>query len=247
MPRQLSSRWAPLNQRARCRSKRWRRVPPTGQGRGLRLARVREPVPAPGHPALAGAIVRLLKDSALRTRMAGAGLAAGILAQIVKHLVGRARPELSAHELAGSLRHVDVARREAMSPTESLIQTLHPWVAFAIVPLFALANAGVALGGEAIADAAGSRLTWGVILGLVVGKRILEVYKTLAYPAFIAVVAASAGSRDAHLYDTMSSQHWFARKEIEVNRLVLDEPVSTGSPLNRLHDVLQAKIGFSQS
>jgi NhaA family Na+:H+ antiporter len=53
---------------------------------------------------------------------------------------------------------------------EDLERRLHPWSSYIVIPVFALANAGVALGGEAIADAAGSRLTWGIILGLVVGK-----------------------------------------------------------------------------
>ncbi|HEY1538460.1 MAG TPA: Na+/H+ antiporter NhaA [Solirubrobacteraceae bacterium] len=42
--------------------------------------------------------------------------------------------------------------------------------AFAVVPLFALANAGVALGGGVLADAARSRVAWGVAAGLVAGK-----------------------------------------------------------------------------
>ncbi len=47
---------------------------------------------------------------------------------------------------------------------------LHPISALAIVPLFALANAGVALGGGVIGDAFSSRLAWAVVVGLVVGK-----------------------------------------------------------------------------
>jgi NhaA family Na+:H+ antiporter len=47
---------------------------------------------------------------------------------------------------------------------------LHPWVSYLIVPLFALASAGVALSGGAVGDAASSRVTWGVVLGLAVGK-----------------------------------------------------------------------------
>ena len=47
---------------------------------------------------------------------------------------------------------------------------LHPISALAIVPLFALANAGVALGGGVIGDALSSRLAWAVVVGLVVGK-----------------------------------------------------------------------------
>jgi len=47
---------------------------------------------------------------------------------------------------------------------------LHPVTAFAVVPLFALANTGVDLGGGLLAGAAGSQLAWGVAAGLLVGK-----------------------------------------------------------------------------
>jgi phage-related minor tail protein len=43
----------------------------------------------------------------------------------------------------GDLRRAGVAAREALSPIERLEIALHPWVAFVIMPLFALANAGV--------------------------------------------------------------------------------------------------------
>lgn len=47
---------------------------------------------------------------------------------------------------------------------------LHPYTSFAIVPLFALANAGVALGRDVIGDAFTSRVGLGIIVGLVLGK-----------------------------------------------------------------------------
>lgn len=47
---------------------------------------------------------------------------------------------------------------------------LHPWVNYAILPLFALANAGVRLGGGELSDAAGRRIALAVALGLVIGK-----------------------------------------------------------------------------
>jgi len=47
---------------------------------------------------------------------------------------------------------------------------LHPITGFVVVPLFALANAGVALGGDTLADAASSRLTLAIVAGLVLGK-----------------------------------------------------------------------------
>jgi NhaA family Na+:H+ antiporter len=61
------------------------------------------------------------------------------------------------------------AERESVSPAEGLIAALHPWVAFAILPLFAIANAGVHLSGGAMTET-GWRIVTGVALGLVVGK-----------------------------------------------------------------------------
>jgi NhaA family Na+:H+ antiporter len=60
--------------------------------------------------------------------------------------------------------------REAVSPLARAEAALHPWTSFLIVPVFALANAGVALSAEALRAAASSRITLGVVLGLVVGK-----------------------------------------------------------------------------
>jgi NhaA family Na+:H+ antiporter len=78
---------------------------------------------------------------------------------------------LPQQELAGRLRHVNQARREAVSPAEGLIALLHPWVAFAIMPLFALANAGVSLSGTSL-DGPALRVAIGAALGLVFGKPI---------------------------------------------------------------------------
>ena len=60
--------------------------------------------------------------------------------------------------------------RESTSVAERLETALHPISSFVIIPIFALANAGVGLGGGVLGDAAGSRVTWGVGAGLVVGK-----------------------------------------------------------------------------
>jgi Na+:H+ antiporter, NhaA family len=53
---------------------------------------------------------------------------------------------------------------------EQLEHRLHPVSAYVVVPLFALANAGVYLRGGVLGDALGARLTWAVAVGLVVGK-----------------------------------------------------------------------------
>jgi Na+/H+ antiporter NhaA len=58
----------------------------------------------------------------------------------------------------------------AISPNERLQEALHPWTGYVIVPLFALANAGVALGDGALERALSSPITIGVVIGLVAGK-----------------------------------------------------------------------------
>jgi NhaA family Na+:H+ antiporter len=49
---------------------------------------------------------------------------------------------------------------------------LHPWTSFVVVPVFVLANAGIALGSDALQSAASSSITWGVATGLVAGKAV---------------------------------------------------------------------------
>jgi NhaA family Na+:H+ antiporter len=68
-----------------------------------------------------------------------------------------------------AVRGLEVACRGVLTPLDRLERDLHPWVAYAIMPIFALANAGVALR-AGIGDAIGSGVGLGVILGLVLGK-----------------------------------------------------------------------------
>jgi Na+/H+ antiporter NhaA len=65
-----------------------------------------------------------------------------------------------------------VGLQRAVSINERLQTALHPWTSYAIVPLFALANAGVDLRGGLLGEALRSRITWGVVAGLVLGKLI---------------------------------------------------------------------------
>jgi Na+/H+ antiporter NhaA len=60
--------------------------------------------------------------------------------------------------------------RESISINERLQSAYAPYVAYVILPLFALANAGVVINPEILAGAMTSALTWGIIVGLVVGK-----------------------------------------------------------------------------
>jgi Na+/H+ antiporter NhaA len=64
------------------------------------------------------------------------------------------------------------ALRESISINERLRTGIGPYVSFLVLPIFALANAGVRLDGATLSAAARSPLTWGVVAGLVVGKLI---------------------------------------------------------------------------
>ncbi len=59
---------------------------------------------------------------------------------------------------------------QAISPNERLQHRFHPWTSYVIVPLFALANAGIPVSGDDLEAAATSPITLGIIGGLVVGK-----------------------------------------------------------------------------
>ncbi|MGA2926451.1 MAG: Na+/H+ antiporter NhaA, partial [Solirubrobacteraceae bacterium] len=75
--------------------------------------------------------------------------------------------EQPTSELAQSVR---AGVRSALSPNERLQQMYHPLSSYLIVPLFALANAGVAINGSLLSRAYGSPITLGIIIGYVFGK-----------------------------------------------------------------------------
>jgi NhaA family Na+:H+ antiporter len=89
---------------------------------------------------------------------------------------------LRSHADDGDERHMDREERvealleiaevgqKAVSPLDRLEHSLQRPVAFVIVPIFALANAGVELSPDTIGDVFSSSLTWGVGLGLLLGK-----------------------------------------------------------------------------
>jgi len=68
------------------------------------------------------------------------------------------------------VRYASFLAQESVPLTERLENMLHPFTAFMIIPIFALANAGIKLSGNTISDAATSSVTLGIMLGLVIGK-----------------------------------------------------------------------------
>jgi Na+/H+ antiporter NhaA len=67
-------------------------------------------------------------------------------------------------------RSAQLGVASAISPNERLQYRLHPWTSFAVVPLFALANAGIHIDSNLLGDALTSPITLGIVVGYVVGK-----------------------------------------------------------------------------
>lgn len=123
------------------------------------------------HPTLAGILIGLLTP--VRTWYGQQGF----LDAAYRHLTTIARRlkldlELDVDEpqddIDEALTQLRRAQREVVSPVERVEAALHPWGAFAIMPLFAFANAGVDFGGVDLS--ASPRLIAGVAAGLVLGK-----------------------------------------------------------------------------
>lgn len=128
-------------------------------GTGIWLAVLRSGV----HPTIAGVVLGLMTP-------ASAWVGRATLKEAMANLLGRLTAERTQGE-AAEVGHHDFERlafaaKESASPLERLEGTLHPWVGFAIMPLFALVNAGVEFRPAAVTDP----IAFAVALGLLLGK-----------------------------------------------------------------------------
>ena len=82
----------------------------------------------------------------------------------------RARDEGDKEAAQGTLGEVERLARDAESPLDRLERQLHPWVSYLVVPLFALANAGLVINADSLANALQSGVSAGIVAGLVLGK-----------------------------------------------------------------------------
>jgi Na+:H+ antiporter, NhaA family len=105
---------------------------------------------------------------------------------------------LTNEERQAALHALNHAAYKLEPPLHELEHALHPWVVFAIMPLFALANAGVPLGGD-IVGALASPVTLGIVLGLVVGKQLgITLFAWLAVRSGVSELPEGIGWR--HVY-----------------------------------------------
>lgn len=139
----------------------------------LRRAKVWYP---PIYVVVGGLVWLATHESGIHATIAGVAL--GLLTPATPFLAevdaDRIADELSSDVdvEASEVRDISFRIRESVSVAERLEDGLHPWASYVVVPIFALANAGIPLSGAALVDAAASPVTVGVVLGLVVGKTI---------------------------------------------------------------------------
>ncbi|MCP4685444.1 MAG: Na+/H+ antiporter NhaA [bacterium] len=114
------------------------------------------------HPTISGVVLGLLTPALpLVSRVE---LQNGLRRAL--NIMGGAEPASESAKLKDVIEEVDFTTREAISPLERFEAYIHPWAAFVIMPIFALANAGVHFS----ADAASSPISIAVALALLIGK-----------------------------------------------------------------------------
>jgi NhaA family Na+:H+ antiporter len=146
------------------------------------------------HPTIAGVLLGLMTP--VRAWLGTEGFVRDVKGELER--LEQRHSEVGAHELAGHLRSVGAARREALSPAEGLIEALHPWVAFGVMPIFALANAGVSFAGFEPGEAT-TAVAGGIAFALVVGKPVgIALAISLAVRLGVAELPRGLGRR--HLF-----------------------------------------------
>nr|WP_314614665.1 Na+/H+ antiporter NhaA [uncultured Pseudomonas sp.] len=118
------------------------------------------------HPTLAGVILGLMTP--VRSMPLGQRPVEAI-SRVTDELLGRAQ-ESDNSSLNRPLKQLRLAQRELVPPVTRVQTSLHPWVAYGIMPLFALANAGVSLAGVDLSAPGPYWVMVAVAVALVLGK-----------------------------------------------------------------------------
>lgn len=119
------------------------------------------------HPTLAGVVLGLMTPVVSRRSIEGP---MEIARRAIKEFNERLQSSNDQHELLRPVKDLGIAQRELLPPVVRVQTALHPWVAYGIMPLFALANAGVGLSGIGQASDSATSVMIGVALALVLGK-----------------------------------------------------------------------------
>ena len=138
------------------------------------------------HATIAGVILGLLAPIEPKFRPEE-------LADAAEPLLGNFRNQILCKDklsAEATLTELDQLLRGTDSIAERLERTVHPWVSFLVLPLFALASAGVVLSTEQLKLATSSPIALGIFVGLLIGKSVgIMAFSYLAVRTKIAVMA----------------------------------------------------------
>ncbi|MDB6061590.1 MAG: Na+/H+ antiporter NhaA [Verrucomicrobiaceae bacterium] len=120
------------------------------------------------HPTLAGVVLGLLTPvTSMRTREQPLAILTRTASELSEKVLGS---NTEPNQLVSPLKQLRFAQREILAPVTRVQMALHPWVAYGVMPLFALANAGVTLDGIDLSLNSAQRVMFGIVAALVIGK-----------------------------------------------------------------------------
>lgn len=118
----------------------------------------------------------------------------------------------------------DAKGKGSVSVVEWLEHVLHPWSSYFIVPVFALANSGIHVSIDGLRDAAGSAVTWGVFLGLLMGKP-LGIILSTKIAVRTGVADSPVGATGTHMLGAGTAAGIGFTVALFITELALDNPV----------------------
>lgn len=184
------------------------------------------------HATIAGVLLAFAIPS--RTRIDPAGFLAGARAAIGRFADadGTRDPGHAIEERHDALWELERATERAQAPMLRVEHALHPWVSFAIIPLFALANAGVTISADLLAFPP-APIILGIVVGLVVGKQVgITLATWIVVRLGLATLPEGVGWRHIH------AAGWLGGIGFTMSLFVADLGLAEGTPL------AEAKIGI---
>ena len=145
------------------------------------------------HPTIAGVILGLATPVATPFSKERPLTNARDALNELRERIGSTR---DSNKLMPPVRELKRAERDLLAPAVRVQAALHPWVAYGVMPLFALANAGVRVDGLSFEDPVSASIAGGIVAGLVIGKPLGIILATiLAVKTGLCSLPASIGWR----------------------------------------------------
>lgn len=132
------------------------------------------------------------------------------------------QPELTAADVSAASFLIN----ESVPVGERLVDRMLPWTSYVIIPIFALCNAGILITSESMRAAASSTVTWGVAVGLVVGKTVGIFGVALVAIAF-GIAKRPRGASNLHLLGIAMAAGIGFTVALFVTGLAFTDPLAT--------------------